>query len=107
MLTAYVPQPTADYVPVPTTNGLTSMVDAEMKALIDENYELKQELDALRMKYKDLAEAHHDLCERENEMENQIAKMTAKYMSAKYALEAAERCIVNMSLKLHGGEEYA
>ena len=113
MLTALVPTPTEERIEVDYKaehEKLESLLEdtfKDVKLLQDENYELKQELDALRMKHKELDEEHWNLLGREAGLENKLAKLTAKYMSAKYALEAAERCIINMALKLHGGDDDA
>lgn len=105
MLTALVP--TNDFVnrlePEQDYKKLYEDACKDVKKLYGMHYEVKQELDALRMKYKELDEEHWELLGRESELETQLAKLTANYMSAKCALESAERCIINMAMQLHGG----
>lgn len=109
MLTALVPtndlvnisEPEKDY------KKLYQGACKDVEKLYGMHYEVKRELDAMRIKYKELDEEHWNLLGRENELETNLAKMTANYVEAKCALEAAERCIINMALQLHGGEDDA
>ena len=111
MLTALVPTPINDLVnrQEPEKDYKKMYEDAclDVEKMYQMYHEQKLAHVELREKYKELEEEHCELLGREDELERQLAKLTAKYMSVKYELEAAQKCIVNMALKLHGGDNDA
>ena len=71
------------------------------------NDQQKREHEELKAKHKDTEAVAMKLTERNGELQAERHELSCENIDLRQRLEAAERCIVNMAMQLHGGDDDA